>query len=181
VRLIAERTRAVGRLIHYPCIVVLLMILSRHSITDHWDWPLPLVLLISLNLGGAISCAVILRLTAGKARQTVLRRLNDRISCLAGVAAQSGDQTTKASPAEEKNAKTRKKDFKPTADPKPPEAQTERKDAQLEQLNLIIREIKQEDRGAFSPFMNNPVLLALAWPFAGYGGMLLTERLLSLL
>ncbi|MBN2473791.1 MAG: hypothetical protein JXB62_04245 [Pirellulales bacterium] len=91
IRLIAARTAVVGKLMYSPCIVVLLLILSRHPVFDGWGLSWPLLVLVTLNLSGAVLCAIILRLQAGKARQAVLGRLNDRL------AEATTDQTTKRS------------------------------------------------------------------------------------
>ncbi|HUT94040.1 MAG TPA: hypothetical protein VMY37_31545 [Thermoguttaceae bacterium] len=51
-----------------------------------------------------------------------------------------------------------------------------------EQIRQIIREVTEENRGAFSPWAKNPILGALALPaIGGVGGLLFIERFLSLL
>lgn len=49
--LIAERTKVVGRLIDYPFIVLLILIVGRMRLFDNWDVPLGLVLLWGLSAG----------------------------------------------------------------------------------------------------------------------------------
>ena len=49
--------------------------------------------------------------------------------------------------------------------------------AELEQLQLLIDEVKNERRGAFSSFVSNPLLKALLMPSGGVGGLYLLEYL----
>ena len=48
---------------------------------------------------------------------------------------------------------------------------------ELEQLQLLIDEVKNERRGAFSSFVSNPLLKALLMPSGGVGGLYLLEYL----
>ena len=75
IKLVAERTRTIGRLILYPFIIYPVMIISRISLFDNWDWPLSLIIVISLTGFIAIACTISLRRTAEKARQNALSRL----------------------------------------------------------------------------------------------------------
>lgn len=75
VRVIGERTNVVGRLVYYPVIVILVMVLSRSTYFDDWGFPQPLALVIGLNLVIAFSCAYILNRYAREARDEILGRL----------------------------------------------------------------------------------------------------------
>lgn len=48
---------------------------------------------------------------------------------------------------------------------------------EVKQLELLIDEVKNERRGAFRSFANNPILKALLMPSGGFGGLLLLEYL----
>ena len=61
IRLIAERTEAVGEIIYYPFLVSFLLIASRSSLFDNWDWPAGVVVVYGLSTLLAISSAVLLR------------------------------------------------------------------------------------------------------------------------
>jgi uncharacterized integral membrane protein len=74
---IAKTTDNVGKMIYAPFIILLLMIVSRHPIFDHWGWPIPLILVILLSITGALYAAFMLRRTAEKFRRDVLRTLED--------------------------------------------------------------------------------------------------------
>jgi hypothetical protein len=73
--LIAERTKVVGRLIDYPFIVLLILIVGRMRLFDNWDVPVGLVLLWGLSAGYAIVCAFLLGRAAEHLRQAAIARL----------------------------------------------------------------------------------------------------------
>jgi hypothetical protein len=73
--LIAERTKVVGRLIDYPFIVLLILIVGRMRLFDNWDVPLGLVLLWGLSASYAIVCAFLLGRAAEHSRQAAIKRL----------------------------------------------------------------------------------------------------------
>ena len=75
IQLIAKRTEVVGSFVLYPFIVIFLMILSRINLFDKWDWPVSLVLVLSINSICAISCAFILRRSAKEAKDTTVENL----------------------------------------------------------------------------------------------------------
>jgi len=84
IRLIAMRTEEVGSLVTGPFIVLFLMIISRLTYFDRWDWPLSLVAIISLNSLYAIVAAAVLRRSAERTRNEALNTLREeRIRCLA--------------------------------------------------------------------------------------------------
>ncbi len=84
IRVIAHRTNVVVKLMYYPCFIIFLVMLSRHPLLDYWNWPWPLVLLMTLNFAAAVFCAFVLRVDAAKARQEVLGRLRARLSHAVG-------------------------------------------------------------------------------------------------
>lgn len=73
--LIADRTEVVGSLILYPFVVLFLMIVSRASFFDNWDWPVGLLLILGMSSAYALACAVVLRRAAEKARQKTIEHL----------------------------------------------------------------------------------------------------------
>ena len=67
-----------------PFVVLFLMIISRLTYFDRWDWPLSLVAIIGLNSLYAIVAAAILRRSAERTRSESLTTLREeRIRCLA--------------------------------------------------------------------------------------------------
>jgi hypothetical protein len=78
VRLIAERTRVVGTLVYYPFIVLFLMVISRVSFFDNWDWPVGLIALLAVSAVVAVGCSLALRRAAERARRQTLESLRQR-------------------------------------------------------------------------------------------------------
>ncbi len=77
VHLIGERTAAVTRLIYYPVIVILLMLLSRSTYFDNWDFPQALAIVVGLNFLIALVCIVRLNAIARSVRHAILRQLQE--------------------------------------------------------------------------------------------------------
>lgn len=77
VHLIGERTREVSRLLYYPLIVILLLLLSRSRYFDNWDFPIALAIVIGINFLIALVAAAKLNLSARLAREEILERLRD--------------------------------------------------------------------------------------------------------
>ncbi len=75
IRVIAKHSEVVGRLIYYPFLVFIVMLVSRSSCFDNWDMPLGLLIVILLGMAYAVYCAVILRRSAEKARRMAVERL----------------------------------------------------------------------------------------------------------
>jgi len=78
--IIADRSEAVGRLILYPFIVLFVMILSRSSFFDRWDWPFSLVLIMGALAALAAWCALALRRAAEEARTKAVGRIRSRLA-----------------------------------------------------------------------------------------------------
>jgi hypothetical protein len=79
IRLIAERTAVVGRLIFYPFIVWFILFLARLHYFDNWRTPMGLVIVISLSALLTWWCAVMLRRSAEKLRTDVVDRLSKKL------------------------------------------------------------------------------------------------------
>lgn len=151
--LIAEHTEAVGRLILYPFVVLLVMVVSRSGFFDNWDWPLSLVLIFGTAAGIALLCAITLRRTAEEARRLILHRLRMRAYEVAGRG--GGGQEDGLAGAE-------------------------REGARLEQLRMLVADVEALDHGAFSPWTRHPIAKAVLLPFGGIGALALLELLSTL-
>jgi hypothetical protein len=75
IRVIAEYSEVVGRLIYHPFLVFIVVLISRSRCFDNWDMPLGLVIVILLGMAYAVYCAVILRRSAEKARGMAVKQL----------------------------------------------------------------------------------------------------------
>jgi hypothetical protein len=78
-RLIAERTEAIGGLIYYPFVILLLIICARSAIFDNWDWTTSLLVMLGVTAALIVLSAYSLRLAAEQARDIALRRLNSEL------------------------------------------------------------------------------------------------------
>jgi len=77
--LIAQRTDLVNRLVRYPFIVLLIMMVARNSYFDDWYFPLTMIVGWVVNVLLAIAAALLLYRAAEQARQASLTRLNGAI------------------------------------------------------------------------------------------------------
>ena len=77
VHLIGERTSDVTRLIYFPVLIILLLLLARSTYFDNWDFPQALAIIIGLNFIIALGSIVRLNFIAQSARDEILRKLLD--------------------------------------------------------------------------------------------------------
>ncbi len=77
IHLIGERTNAVTRLIYYPVIIILLMLLSRSSYFDNWDFPQALAIIVGLNFAIVLGSIVRLNFVAQSVREDILHDHQD--------------------------------------------------------------------------------------------------------
>lgn len=96
IRFIARRTAAIGQMIYYPFLVLLLLIISRNYFFDAWHWPASLIIIQGFNVSFALFSAVHLRRTAERARQRALARLNERLSRELGSLAEGKTNSNRA-------------------------------------------------------------------------------------
>jgi hypothetical protein len=75
IKFIASHTEAVGKLIYFPFIVLLVMFVARNRYFDNWNFPISLIILFLLNATYALCCACMLRHEAEKTRRVALDRL----------------------------------------------------------------------------------------------------------
>jgi hypothetical protein len=85
IRLIDAVTNVVaGRLIYYPFVVLLVLIVAQNRLFDNWHWTTPLALMALFNAGVAIVCAVLLQNAAKRARARALSALDDLLRARIG-------------------------------------------------------------------------------------------------
>ena len=76
IELIAQRTDVVNRLVRYPFIILLILMVARSSYFDDWYFPLTMIVGWVVNVLLAIAAALLLYRAAEQARQAGLARLN---------------------------------------------------------------------------------------------------------
>ncbi|TKB57974.1 MAG: hypothetical protein E8D49_11250 [Nitrospira sp.] len=79
IELIAQRTEVVNRLVRYPFIVLLIMMVARNHYFDNWDFPLTMVVGWGINVALAVAAALLLYRAAEEARDAGLARLNQQV------------------------------------------------------------------------------------------------------
>ncbi|MGZ5543986.1 MAG: hypothetical protein ACXWIU_04885, partial [Limisphaerales bacterium] len=78
IRFIARRTAEVGKMIYYPFLIIVLLLVARNAMFAAWHWSLYLYIIFGLNIGYAFLAAVRLRQIAEKARKLALKRLREK-------------------------------------------------------------------------------------------------------
>jgi hypothetical protein len=78
-QLIADLTEPVGRLVYWPFLAVLLLLVARNPWWDHWAWHWPLLVIFGLNLMLAAASSIILQNAARDARKTGVQRLKAKL------------------------------------------------------------------------------------------------------
>lgn len=76
IELIAQRTEVVNRLVRYPFIVLLVVMVARNNYFDDWHFPLTMMVGWAVNVLLAMAAALLLYRAAEQARQASLVRLN---------------------------------------------------------------------------------------------------------
>ncbi len=84
IRFIAERTDSIGKMMYYPFLILFLMVVSRHTAFDNWDFPLGLIIILSLSAMFALWAAFVLRRAGEKARRKAVRSLRNKLFQLKG-------------------------------------------------------------------------------------------------
>jgi hypothetical protein len=90
-QLIAELTERVGRLVYYPTIILLLLMIARNSVWDAWTWPAYLIVIFALNFGLALASVIILQRAARDAKRKAEESLDRKVKRLRAQTAPSHD------------------------------------------------------------------------------------------
>jgi hypothetical protein len=84
IRLIDNVTNVVARLIYYPFVVLLVLIVAQNRLFDDWHWNVPLALMALFNAGVAVVCGVMLQRAAKSAKGEALEALDGLLRERAG-------------------------------------------------------------------------------------------------
>jgi hypothetical protein len=84
IRLIDDVTNVVARLIYYPFVVLLVLIVAQNRLFDDWHWNVPLALMAMFNAGVAVVCGVMLQRAAKSAKGKALGALDGLLRERAG-------------------------------------------------------------------------------------------------
>ena len=150
IQVISRRTSAIMPLIYFPFFTLSIMIFSRSTMFDRWDWPIGLILMTGLNAVFVLVAAWLLRGAAEEARWNCLRSLRAKHLELLSGRVERDEATEKF------------------------EVQSDRLTKQVEQL---MKEIEQNRNGAFAPVSEQPAIKALLLPFGGAGALFFLDAL----
>lgn len=89
IELIAERTEEIGRLIYYPFLVIIIVLISRSSYFDNWGLPQGIAIVVAINILLLISAGTKIRYEAEKCRRLAIKKLDEKLMDLTGCAAPS--------------------------------------------------------------------------------------------
>jgi uncharacterized membrane protein YqjE len=84
IQLIASRTAVVGSFIYAPFLILSLIILARSGYTDNWQLPPGLTAMFVFYLLTVLTCALMLRQAAERARTHAMANLNEEIIAAQG-------------------------------------------------------------------------------------------------
>jgi len=79
IELIAQRTEVVNRMVRYPFLVLLLMIVARNEYFDDWHFPLMIIMGWAVNVLLALGAALLLYRAAEEVRNGCVGRLNRQV------------------------------------------------------------------------------------------------------
>ncbi len=131
-KLVAERTEEVSKLIYYPFIVIILILFSRISYFDDWGFPQSMAIITSSLIAIALYAAIKLRREAEVVRSDFIKYLHDEKIAV------SGSKTLPGKP-------------------------------NLAQLNELADSVAGLGKGAFQPFLEQPVVKASLLLLGGVG------------
>ncbi len=161
IRIIARRTKAIGRMVMYPFVPILLMLLARDRHLDNWTWQAGLIFVIVLGCVLTLWSGMSLRRAAERARRRALERLEDlKMKCMAKLIELRGQ-------VYESEVKSKGKARKAGVGKLNGDEGLEK--VRLEQVDHAISYVKGIRDGAFGPLGENPVLAAVLIPFGGLG------------
>ncbi len=84
IRFIDDVTNVVARMIYYPFVVLLVLIVAQNRLFDDWHWNVPLALMAIFNAAAPVACAAILQLEAKRARGKSLDALDELLRARVG-------------------------------------------------------------------------------------------------
>lgn len=131
-KIVAQRTSEVSKLIYYPFLVIILILFSRINYFDDWGFPQSLAIITSCLIAVALYAATKLRQQAERVRKDFIDYLESEKITVSG---------NKAMPN------------KPS----------------LAQLNELIENVSRLKKGAFQPFLEQPLVKASLLLLGGVG------------
>ena len=142
VQFVAEMTDVIARMIHYPFIILAILILAHSSIFDSWRFTEPQILIGLFAITTLLSCALLMQFNARKIKERVLRDIDKLLIPL-------------PSPLDEDMLRER---------PILPDEKT------IKFIENTRDQVQKISGGAFKPLMSNPITLSLIYPIVSFVG-----------
>ena len=149
VRFAADKTRETGRLMFYPFLIFLLLLISRNSYFEDWSWPGSLVAVFALNFILAAACWGLVRHSAQHVRREALKKIEQ---CAVEVRASAAEQITLAPTAGGTGQVCAREDY-------------------AKRLDGLRAEMLAVQHGAYTHWIQDPTYIALFVP-TGITGVL---------
>lgn len=156
IQIIAKRTEVIGKMITYPFFVFALLLVARHSFFDHWSWPLPLIIVISLIIFIMLYFALILFYKANGARKSTVAHLHNEQLKLMNIQM-------------------------PTIFDAANDRRTKFIEQKSKYIDYIVKDIQNLKSGAFTPLGRNPIFIAILAPLGSMGSISILQYLPQLL
>jgi hypothetical protein len=156
-RLSAQLTAYVGRIVFYPFFLVLLLIFARSRFFDNWAMPIGLFVVCAFGLSLITFAALALRASAERIRRYTVAHLATVEIAGRTEHKERKDAVTIEIPPCVKHAEELRRAQTPVSGPTP------------EQLRLMRETATNLREGAFAPISEQPIMRALLLPFGGAG------------
>lgn len=174
--IINEVVTVLTRLIYFPFTIVFILILSRNSVFDCWDWPPSLIVTFCLGLVIIVVSLIVLQSAAREAKHRSLDYINSVImDCLWRLRKLANPKLWDA--ADSGHAEVPDKFYPNSADPAVNENYLRDR---LEHFRERRRVTESYDGAAFQPWYRNPIFTAMLIPFTGVGSIAAIEHIVEL-
>jgi hypothetical protein len=77
IRYLDDMTQPVAKMINYPFVVLLVLIVAQNRLFDDWHWNLPWALIVLFSAGVAVVCGVMLQREAKEVQSESLKALDE--------------------------------------------------------------------------------------------------------
>lgn len=148
IQLIGQQTNSVDRMVYFPVIIVLIMLLARSTFFDNWGFPQALSVVVTLNLIIAFASVTILNYQAKQARDGILKQLRNEVAELQQL--EVAEERKKAHDLGENSSKS--------------------------DLEKLIKDLQDFQLGAYQQIWNQPLVRSAILLVAG-AGIAYTEHL----
>ena len=156
-QLLMRATQRIHSLIYLPFVSILFMVIAQNDIFDNMGFPITLVFIIGLALANTLYNARLLHKSAEAVRTKAIKHYEMQL-VMQALAQDSQRLATTDGEAVD-----------------PPLSSVS-----VEQIKLLMEDIRSTHEGAFAPLAQQPALRALLLPFGGYGSVQLIEYLVKL-